>query len=291
MMIRINEDGYLETDLYKKKTAEVQYLLPSSCHPGHITRNIPYSLAYRLLRICSKRETFKLRLEELRQDLLLRSYKHKIIEDAFKRIMQIERSEAIKRVNKVKKDNTVLATTYHPFMPPISKIVRKHWNVMIKEAPSMKKCFPNPSVVAYKHHKNRRDILIRAKLPPKRDQGRIDGFKNCGELCNLCTLSPHGTSKNHTCKHTKGSFKINSPMTCKTTGVIYRITCNKCPNFVYIGETGRSMRERFIEHHKDAYKKDINKPCRLHFSLPGHSEINMRGIVQLESLILRIPSL
>ena len=65
MMIRINEDGYLETDLYKKKTTKVQYLLPSSCHPGHITRNIPYSLAYRLLRICSKRETFKLRLEEL----------------------------------------------------------------------------------------------------------------------------------------------------------------------------------------------------------------------------------
>ena len=148
MVVRINENGFIETDLYKKETAKVQYLLPSSCHPGHITKNIPYSLAYRLLRICSNQETFRIRLEQLRQDLLTRSYKPRIIDEAFKRIEQIERKDAIKRVSKTKDENTALVTTYHPLMPPISKIVKKHWRVMTEESPSMKRCFNKPSVIS-----------------------------------------------------------------------------------------------------------------------------------------------
>ena len=49
-----NESGYIETDLFKKSSTKVQYLMPQSCHPATIHKNIPYSLGYRLLRICSK---------------------------------------------------------------------------------------------------------------------------------------------------------------------------------------------------------------------------------------------
>ena len=55
------DGGKLITDLYKKPTDRCQYLLTSSCHPSHITQNIPFNLAYRLLRICSRRETLELR--------------------------------------------------------------------------------------------------------------------------------------------------------------------------------------------------------------------------------------
>ena len=95
MMVSIDNNNMIQTDLYKKDTAVVQYLLPSSCHPHHITANIPYSLAYRLLRICSMPEQFQQRLEELKNDLLSREYKPKIIEDAFKRIGKITREEAL----------------------------------------------------------------------------------------------------------------------------------------------------------------------------------------------------
>ena len=143
----------------------------------------------------------------------------------------------------------------------------------------MKRCFNKPSVIAYKRHKNIRDILVRAKLPPKRGPRRIlNGFKSCGELCKLCTSSPRGITKLHRCKQTGETYEINSPLNCKTQGVIYRITCTKCPNFVYIGETGRSIRQRFSEHHRDACNKDESKPCGKHFNLPGHSETNMLAI-------------
>ena len=156
---------------------------------------------------------------------------------------------------------------------------------MTEESPLMKKCFDKPPVIAYKRDKNLRDMLVRAKLPPKRGKRRtINGFKKCGELCKLCPFSPINTTRNHTCNHTGISYEINSPMNCKSQGVIYRITCNKCPQFVYIGETGRPLKQRFSEHFRDAEKKDETKPCGKHSSLPGHSVTNMCTIA-IESVL------
>ena len=46
MQVSIDKDGFIQTDLFTKDTTRCQqYLLPSSCHPGHITKNIPFSLA------------------------------------------------------------------------------------------------------------------------------------------------------------------------------------------------------------------------------------------------------
>ena len=47
MQVTIDEEGIIQTDLYTKDTARA--LLPQSCHPGHITQNIPFSRALRLL--------------------------------------------------------------------------------------------------------------------------------------------------------------------------------------------------------------------------------------------------
>ena len=49
-------DGVISTDLYRKETDKPSALLPSSAHPGHITKNIVYSMDFRLLRICSFEE-------------------------------------------------------------------------------------------------------------------------------------------------------------------------------------------------------------------------------------------
>ena len=49
-------DGKLETDLYRKDTDRNMYLLPSSCHPPTCTKNIPFSLCLKIVRICSKAE-------------------------------------------------------------------------------------------------------------------------------------------------------------------------------------------------------------------------------------------
>ena len=44
----------ISTDLYKKPRDKNQYLLPSSVHLFHCMKNIPFSLAMRIIKICSE---------------------------------------------------------------------------------------------------------------------------------------------------------------------------------------------------------------------------------------------
>ena len=70
------------SDLYRKPSDRCQYLLPQSCHPPHCTQNIPYSLALRIVRICSDEKSRDARLNELKQMLLSRNYSKNIINAA-----------------------------------------------------------------------------------------------------------------------------------------------------------------------------------------------------------------
>ena len=53
----IHENGKLHTGLHSKPTDKHQYLYSHSCHPRHTKNSLPYCLALRLRRICSKKPT------------------------------------------------------------------------------------------------------------------------------------------------------------------------------------------------------------------------------------------
>ena len=57
---------------------------------------------------------------------------------------------------------------------------------------------------------------------------------------------------------------------CNTRNVIYLIDCLKCKN-QYIGQTGRSFKERIREHLGYIRNNKISEPTGLHFNLPGHN--------------------
>ena len=44
MKVWIDKEGYIRTDFHKKDNQKTTYLLPSSAHPWHICKNIPYNL-------------------------------------------------------------------------------------------------------------------------------------------------------------------------------------------------------------------------------------------------------
>ena len=64
----------ISVDLYRKPSDRCAYLLPSSCHPPHTTKNIPFSLALRIVRICTYTDSRDLRLRELKEMLRSRDY-------------------------------------------------------------------------------------------------------------------------------------------------------------------------------------------------------------------------
>ena len=66
-------------DLFVKPTDTHQFLDPSSSHPYHCKKGIPYSQAIRLSRICSDNECFDKRCNDLEGWLMERGYYAKMI--------------------------------------------------------------------------------------------------------------------------------------------------------------------------------------------------------------------
>jgi len=51
-------DGFIQTDVYSKPTNRHLYLPPSSAHPKHLFKAIPFGVASRLRRNCSEENSY-----------------------------------------------------------------------------------------------------------------------------------------------------------------------------------------------------------------------------------------
>ena len=268
----------IKTDLFKKETDRNQYLLTSSCHPAHITQNIPYSLALRIVRICSDPEDRDNRFAELRSMLLQRDYKAKVIDLAIQRAKSVPREEALKKVVKTKTNNRpVLVLQYDPRLPSLSKIINKHYRSMVTQDQYLKEVFPLPPLVAYKRPRNVRDLVVKARVPPPytRSSARIQaGYKKCTNIsCMTCPYAIPG--KNVKSFATKLNVEVNAPVNCFSNHIVYCISCIHCGQ-QYIGESHRSLKERFGEHRGYVRGEKLNKATGEHFNLEGHSISDMR---------------
>ena len=154
---------------------------------------------------------------------------------------------------------------------------------MVSQSNHLKRCFQNPSLVAYRRPKNLGDMLIRAKVDNKTSSRKKNGFTHCGRACRACIQSEKATE--HRCNRTGQSWKINAPINCQTRNVIYKLGCRKCPNFVYVGETQRRFCDRLTDHRGYINRKVLNHPIRLHFNQRGHDK---NGADLLPILIERV---
>ena len=274
--------------MYKKPTDRNQYLLPSSCHPAHCTRNIPYSLALRIIRICSEVTDRDKRLAELKEMLLSRDYNKNVINAAIKKALDVPRSEALKRVEREKSDDRVVfVVTYDPRLPSISKIIGKHWRTMVKD-PRMMEIFPKPPLVAYKRPKNIKDTLIRSKMPERgatKPKRTLKGMHKCGS-CRTCQFVQ--TGKLVRAKATSEVVEINTNVSCRDSNVVYLINCNRCGE-QYIGETEKTLHTRFSQHQSYVKNRNISKATGNHFNQRGHSLADMKVTV-LEKIYNQDPN-
>ena len=72
-------EGEFKTDLFVKPTDTHQFSDPSSSHPYHCKKGIPYTQALRLNRICSDNESFDKRCNDLEGWLMETGYNEKMI--------------------------------------------------------------------------------------------------------------------------------------------------------------------------------------------------------------------
>ena len=172
--------------------------------------------------------------------------------------------------------------TYHPALPSVSNVLKKHWNVMVDGNQELKRCFPKPPMVGYRRGKNIKDELIRAKVSSARKSARIQkGYKPCGAGCQVCWMSKRTTK--HSCPRTKKSWRISSHINCNSRNVIYKLTCRKpsCRKWFYLGETKRQLRVRALEH-KGVVRRKVKNEVGSHFAR-GHGK-NPESYLQIEGI-------
>ena len=226
------------------------------------------------MRICSHPEDREKRFDELKSLLISRAYKPKSVDAAIEKARAIPREEALKKVIKIKHSNRpVFVVNFDPRLPSITGIIRKHWRTMTLD-PRLAEIFPLPPLVAYKRPPNIKQKLIRAKIPVKtqRPKRNTKGMKKCLK-CSACPYIKEGRK----IEATQNKFKldINVSADCQTTNCIYMLGCKQCPQ-QYIGETERSIKERFLEHKGYVSNKMLTKATGAHFNQRGHSISDMQ---------------
>ena len=253
----MDEEGFVQTDLYRKPNTKNNYLLPSSAHPNHIFKNIPYSLAHRVVRACSRLEDRSERLEELAQLLLDRGYRRGVVRSAISRAERLDRDEALEKVVREEEQTNRrvrFVVEYDPRLPQISRILKRNWEVMVDLDTRLRKSFPGPPMVCYRRPPNLRDILCRARLPPLRhgfDRSR-PGFRRCNKNgCSLCPftgLEPAQVESSVMVEHSGLVHEIKQQLYCNSKNVIYLLSCKRKDRGQYVGETGKTGEQRFRGH-------------------------------------------
>ena len=74
----------------------------------------------------------------------------------------------------------------------------------------------------------------------------------------------------------KSSHTIQNRFTCQSENVVYCITCRRCTS-MYMGETGRHLRERFSIHLRSIGNRSPGLPVAEHFNSATHTIHEIRA--------------
>ena len=278
------ENGYLRTDLYTKPTDSNNYLHYYSAHPGHCKRGIPLGQFLRLRRICSEDRAFLRHSIDKAKHLVRRNYPVEVVTQAFEKAWKKNRHELLtnKMRDREDKDNpNILVTTYNPGFKALKDIVRENWDILGRSC-STREIHEKGTLIAHRRPKNLRDLLVRAKLP-RIPTTTVSVSRGPCNPCRTktCRYCPKLNKSGHiTCTASGREYTTKHNVTCKSSNIIYSLTC-KCCGIQYVGQTKNRLMDRFQTHfYNIAYNRPGSEIAK-HFNKPGH-----RGLEDVEIHIL-----
>ena len=277
--VSLDNKNKISMDLFVKSTDTHQYLLHTSCHPSHIKKSIPFSLALRIHRICSTTEKFKQRTNELLHEFLCkRGHRRQYVQSQINKAFQIPRCDTLFYKSKTRNtDRPVFVTTYNPSLPNLNNVIKKYYPILIATE-RCQEAFKDTPLLAYRCPKNLRDFLVKAKLKqsPANNATLPKKVTRCNDgRCHTCKFIAHGTSS-YTFHNTGEQRKILQNLSCSSNNLVYLINCKRCikkdPTFPcqYSGQTCRTLRERFGEH-RCGIENNIDESVPIHFNQPKHT--------------------
>ena len=296
LTITIDENGYLQTDLYSKPNAKNGLLLPSSAHKPSVTKSSVYSLALRIIRICSQEEDKDKRLEELAAKLRLREYSEAVIEAGIARAKVVDRADALKRVEKQQgeeggRQHRLITEYDRRSSPALGGILDSNYHQMVSRDQRLGRMFPKPPRPTHTRGKNLQNLLCRARLPPVRRMNtragaehNRNGVSRCNKglartgcvACPFITSRPNEIIKSVTLHSTGEVVPVEGRLNCKSQGgFLYLLWSSKAPAKQYLGSSAREPRVRLGEHRRDIENRRLNKAVAKHFNDTGSTAADL----------------
>ena len=266
-------DGFIKTDVYSKPTDSHLYLPPSSSHPRHVFKAIPFGVALRLRRNCSKDNFLSKRCEEYKGYLVNQGYSVNLVDNQFAKALIIPRKELLKQKVRAPKKIFPLVTTFNPMLPDLNHIIKKHLH-FLESNPKLKELFPKNSIIpSYRRSKSLKEILAPSKFASATSQNT----NSCAAGCFKCDKNRCDLCKNYFIESrvfssfkTGKSYTIRSNLTCDSRNVIYLVSCKKC-QLQYIGSTTTEFKVRFRNHKSSMVTNKKSCEVAVHFNSTPHS--------------------
>ncbi|CAJ0933921.1 unnamed protein product [Ranitomeya imitator] len=146
--------GDLSTDLYCKPTDSNSLLYYSSCHPRTTRDSLPRSQFNRVSRIVSNPEVRKERLDTVAQKFKLRHYPSRLLDNEKARIL----APPSPPPPMYSRERVPFVHTFHPSMPKVYSIIKRHWPLLSRAYPSIDSC-KAPTLICTKRTSNIWDKL------------------------------------------------------------------------------------------------------------------------------------
>ena len=259
--VYIDDDNTVKTKLYVKPTDKQSYLHYKSEHPINMKRNIPYSQALRMKRICSEETEYHKNTNKLLNVFTSRGYKKEAVEEQIAKADLVNRDQALTEKSKIESKRIPLVVTYNRTLPDLTAITRKHWHIL-QANDELKKVFAEPPMLAYRRNKNLKEfigsnrisnnIVVKANNAVQVAEGQC---KPCNiKKGSLCCTQVNNTT---TFKGTNGElFRIRDNGNCKSRNVIYLMDCLYCKKILYVGKSEYPMNIRINKHRFDTLKEE-----------------------------------
>ncbi len=276
--------GELAFKLYSKPTDKHNYLRYDSCHPKRTKDSIPFSQFLRIRRICTELSEFDKSASLIAKHFLRRGYPRDLVEESLLKVRRIDRSTLLEKPTDPQvapqsdEERFFLITTYNPANPNFNDIVRKNWDILCTSDDTS---FLSDSkiIFGFRRNKNLKDRLCRARVKYQADATistqdsslpipLSQSTKICKNTrCRYCPLL--NTTGQVRSNSTGRSYTTLKNITCKSDNLVYLITCKQCST-QYVGQTYRSISQRFQGHFNDISSQRHWKAVGEHFNKPNH---------------------
>ena len=269
--------GKFKFKLYIKPTNSMCYLLTSSNHPDHIYENIIISQITRIRRICSDYIDYLYFARHFYYKLTDRGYNTKQIRGVIREIGKINRETLLPYKNKETSQLECNLKCFLEYDRTTDFLKRSIFECTKKLMNQTDKTFfeENNLFIIYTIKHNLNSMLINNL---KFINNIKYSFYKCENTnCKVCAYADTA----YFFKLNKFSLTFKSQSHCDSSGIVYIIACIKC-NKIYIGESGRRVKDRIGEHLNNIknFKTNLNdsiiylnnkSEVAIHFNLKNHN--------------------